>query len=182
MQNSKFQLKIQKLINPLTIIALAVILRLVPHIPNVAPIAAMALFGGTYLNKKYALIVPLVAMVLSDIFLGFSSVTPFVYGSFVLTGLIGLLLKKHKNIGNIALASVAGSIIFFIITNLGVWAVGGLYSHTWKGLEECFVLALPFFRNTVLGDFFYVTVLFGIYEIVHRLIRHPELVSGSQTN
>src|SRR5438045_2353317 len=80
----------QHLLNPLIFIAIAVVLRLVPHIPNVVPISAMALFGGVYLNKKYALVVPLLAMVLSDIVLGFNASTPLVYTSFLITGFIGI--------------------------------------------------------------------------------------------
>src|ERR1700733_8993168 len=100
-------LKLQKLISVLLIIIFAVVLRLLPHPPNVAPIAAMALFGGAYLNKKYALVVPLIALFISDIFLGFYSGMIFVYGSFFLTGLIGLWLQRHMSFRNIVLASLS---------------------------------------------------------------------------
>jgi uncharacterized protein DUF6580 len=145
-------------------------LRLMPHIPNVAPIAAMALFGGTYINKKYALIVPLAAMVLSDIFLGFSASTPMVYGSFLLTGVIGIWLRGHKTVYNVFFASLASSLLFFILTNFNFWYVTSLYPKTFAGMLEAYVYAVPFFRNTILGDLFYSTVMFGSYEIVSVLM------------
>lgn len=109
------------------IILFASLLRLLPHIPNVAPIAAMALFGGIYLHKKYALVVPLIALFLSDIFLGFYKGMPFVYGSFVLIGLCGMLLKRYKYKRlSLVFGSFFGSVLFFLITNFGVYAKRGL--------------------------------------------------------
>lgn len=166
MQSSKLQLKIQKLINPLLIIGFAVILRLLPHVPNVAPIAAMALFGGAYLNKRYALVVPLIALIISDIFLGFHDTMPYVYGSFLLAGLIGIWLKSHKTVWNIFFAAVASSIVFFLITNFGVWLQSGMYTRDLAGLIQCYIYALPFFRNTLFGDLLYVGLFFGSYELV----------------
>ncbi len=156
----------------------AVILRLLPHAPNFAPIAAMALFGGTYLNKKFALLVPLVAMIISDFFIGFYDLKLefAVWGSFLLIGIIGLWLKKHKNIPNIIGATLFGSALFFIITNFAVWAFSPWYSHNFTGLLQCYVKALPFFRNTLLGDLFYVGVMFGIYELVCLAVRKRRLV------
>jgi len=152
-------------------IAAGVIIRILPHLPNFAPIAAMALFGGTYLNKKYALIIPLAALLISDLFIGFYNpwIMLSVYGSFALIGLIGLWLKNHKTVTNVLGASIFGSIIFFLISNFAVWAVPGklaLYPQTWQGLIQCYTMGLPFFRNTLLGDLFYVGVMFGLYEIV----------------
>ncbi len=149
-----------------------VLLRLLPHLPNFAPISAMALFGGVYLSKKYALMVPIVALFLSDIFIGFyNPVIMFsVYGSFLLIGLIGLLLKHHKTPINVIGASLFASIIFFLITNFAVWAVPhSIYPHTIQGLLSCFVMALPFFRNTILGDLFYVGVMFSLMEVVLKI-------------
>ncbi len=149
----------------------AALLRLLPHISNVAPIAAMALFGGTYLNKKYALIVPLAAMVLSDFFLGFSASTPFVYLSFLITGFIGLWLHSHKSIQTVIGASLVSSLLFFLLTNFTFWYVTSLYPKTFSGMIEAYVMALPFFRNTIVGDLFYTTVLFGGYETVLHIVK-----------
>jgi hypothetical protein len=155
----------KKLISPLLIIVLAVALRLLPHPPNVVPITALALFGGVYLNKKYALIIPLLVMFISDLFLGFHNTIPYVYGSFLLSGLIGLWLRQHKKTSIIIIAALLSSLLFFIITNFGVWLVSGMYSHSITGLINCYVLALPFYRNTILGDLIYVGVFFGAYEL-----------------
>ncbi len=151
---------------------------MLPHLPNFAPIAALALFGGTYLNKKYALIVPLAALIISDIFIGFYNplVMLSVYGSFFLIGLIGLWLKNHKNIPNVLGASLFGSIVFFLITNFAVWAVPhSIYSHNLQGLLQSYIMGLPFFRNTLMGDLFYVGVMFGLYEIVLKITSTWEL-------
>lgn len=167
-------MKIQKIINPLLIIFIAVILRLLPHPPNIAPIAAMALFGGVYLNKKYALLVPLVAMFISDIFLGFYSSMVFVYGSFFLTGLIGLWLRSHKSVTNVIFASITSSVLFFLVTNFGVWFMGTIYEKSFTGLIESYFMGLPFFRNTMIGDLGYVGLFFGGYEIVLAFLQENQ--------
>jgi len=149
-----------------------VILRLLPHLPNFAPIAAMALFGGTYLNRRYALLVPLIALLIGDIFIGFYSpwIMLSVYGSFALIGLIGIWLKNHKNIPNVIGSTLLGSIIFFLITNFACWAIPhSFYPHTWQGLLQSFIMGLPFFRNTLMGDIFYVGAMFGLYELVLKI-------------
>lgn len=151
----------------------AVILRIVPHLPNFAPIAALALFGGTYLNKKFALAAPLLAMLISDYFIGFYEpwVMFSVYLSFLLIGLIGLWLRRHKKLSTIVGVTLVGSILFFTLTNFAVWAATPWYPKTWSGLIECYILALPFFRNTLLGDLFYVGSIFGLYELVIFIVR-----------
>lgn len=157
-------------------ILIAIILRLVPHAPNFVPIAAMALFGGVYLDKKYALVFPLIAMIISDLFIGFHDVMFWVYGSFVLSGLIGLWLKNHKTTKNVILASLVGSTIFFVITNFGVW-IGPWYSHDFSGLLKCYTMAIPFFRNTLLGDLFYSAVFFGSYQAIKNFSLAQKRVS-----
>lgn len=151
----------------------AAVLRLLPHPANFAPIAALALFGGTYLNKKYALGIPLLAVLVSDYFIGFYEpwVMFSVYLSFLLIGLIGLWLKKHKKLSYIFGATLLGSILFFILTNFAVWAATPWYPKSLAGLSECYLLALPFFRNTILGDLFYVGTMFGLYELVLYAVR-----------
>ncbi len=156
---------------PVAIILFALLLRLIPHPPNFAPIAAMALFGGAYLNKKYALIVPLVALFVSDIVIGFHSTMPFVYGSFILIGLIGIWLQKRKSLQFVFGSTIFSSILFFVITNFGVWSVGDLYPRTLDGLIRSYYLALPFFRNTVIGDLIFVGLFFGSFELALRLLQ-----------
>lgn len=168
----------KKIINPSLIIVFAVLLRLMPHLPNMVPIGAMALFGGAYLNKKYALIVPLVAMFISDIFLGFHVTMPFVYGSFLLIGLIGMWLRNNKNVKTVVGATLFSSLLFFVITNFGVWLVGGLYPKTLSGFVECYIYALPFFRNTITGDLFYTGLFFCSYELLLRLLGQKLIMSS----
>lgn len=151
------------------LITLGMILRLLPHPPNVAPIAALGLFGGVYLNKKYAIFIPLTAMFVSDLFLGFHSLIPWVYGSFTLVGLIGIWLRKKRSPGNVVIASLASSILFYLITNLGVWLEGKLYPPTLSGLVMSYYMAIPFFRNTIIGDLLYTGIFFGAYELANQL-------------
>ncbi len=162
------------------LIAFAMILaaslsRLLPHPPNFAPIAALALFGGTYFDKKFATIVPLAAMLVSDYFIGFHSMMVWVYGSFFAISFIGIWLHHHKSTRNVVGGTLAGSILFFVMTNFGVW-VGGYYPFTLEGFVTCYVAAIPFFRNTLAGDFFYVAVLFGMYEVVLRFVSQRSAV------
>ena len=159
----------------------AAVLRLIPHIPNFAPITAIGLFGGTYLNKKTAILIPIAALLLSDFFIGFYSleVMAGVYGSFVISSLLGVWLKKRKNAGNVVLVTLLASIQFYIITNFAVWAFGGLYPPTLAGLTASYVNALPFFRNTLMGNFFYVGIMFGAYELVRYYKTKKSLASST---
>ena len=154
-----------------TLIALAVLTRLLPHPPNFAPITALALFGAVYLDKKHTFIVPIAAMIISDYFIGFYSGMAWVYASFVAIGFIGMWLRNHPGVVPTIGATLVGSILFFIVTNLGVWVSSQVtYSKTVTGLVECFVAAIPFFRNTLLGDAVYVGALFGVYEFAKKFV------------
>lgn len=150
------------------LILLGAVLRVIPHPGNFAPIAAMALFGGTYLNKKYALVVPIAAMLISDFFIGFDSMTTraLVYGSFLFTGVLGLWLRNHKNVYTVTGASILSSIVFFLVTNLPFVHAKSLYPYTLDGTVASYVNALPFFKNTLMGDLFYVAIFFGAFEAV----------------
>jgi hypothetical protein len=151
----------------------AAFFRILPHPANVTPIAAMALAGGVYLDRRFALVLPLVALVLSDLVIGFHATIPYVYGSFLAIGLVGLWLRSHKSFWWVAGGTLAGSVLFFIVTNFGVWVSAGeaAYPQTWAGLMACYVAALPFFRNTVLGDLASVGVLFTMFEVTERWLR-----------
>ena len=172
---------LEKLINPMLIIGLAVAARLLPHPPNFAPIAAMALFGGAYLSPRYAILVPLLALFLSDLFIGFYSpvVMISVYGSFVLTGALGIWLKKRRNPRNMVLAAVGSSLLFFLITNFAVWAAGA-YARDPSGLLQSYVAGLPFLKNTLAGDLFYTISFFGGYELALKLVKKPVLVTAEK--
>ncbi|HEY4613577.1 MAG TPA: DUF6580 family putative transport protein [Bacteroidota bacterium] len=143
----------------------AALSRLLPHPPNFTPIAAIALSSAVYLDRRYAFLLPLAAMLVSDYFIGFHSGVPWVYGSFALIALIGLWLRTHKRPLPIVGAALSGSVLFFIITNFGVWLTGTMYPKTWAGLVECYTLAVPFFENTVMGDLAYTAALFSLFEL-----------------
>jgi hypothetical protein len=145
--------------------------RLIPHPPNLASITAVALFGGAYLSdKRLAFLVPLAALFLSDLILGLYSHMEIVYGSFALVVCIGLLLRKRRTPLRIAGAALSSSILFFVITNFGVWAFGSLYPKTIEGLVACYVAAIPFFQNTLAGDALYTAALFGGFALAERWI------------
>lgn len=159
----------------------AVILRLIPHAPNFAPVTAIALFGGTYLrNKKLAIFVPLAAMLVSDIFIGFYDFKIWlsVYLSFAISGLLGLWLRRRKDLGNTMAVTLMASVQFYAITNFAVWAFGTMYAPTASGLLASYVNALPFFRNTLYSDFFYVGILFGLYEFVSYYLKQRSIVAA----
>lgn len=143
-------------------------LRVIPHPANFAPIGSLALFGGVYLKKRYALLLPLLAMVVSDIFIGFDSLQSrlVIYGSFLLIGLIGLAIRNHKSPFTVVGASLLGSTLFYLISNLVFLYPPKMYPHTWAGQLASYTNALPFFRNTLFGDLFYVAILFGGLEAV----------------
>jgi hypothetical protein len=142
-----------------------------PHPPNFSPVAMIALFSGTYLTKKQALTIPLLIMILSDIFIGLHGLVWWTWGSFLLISLLGLWLKRHNKPLIIVRSAFLSSVLFFLVTNFGVWVSTNWYPPTLKGLINCFVMALPFLRNTLLGDFCYLGIFFGGYELVARLIR-----------
>jgi uncharacterized membrane protein len=153
------------------LIAAAAATRLLPHPPNVTPMAAMALFGGAHLaDRRLAFLVPLGAMLASDLVLGLHALLPVVYGAFALIVWIGTRLAGRITPVRVAAATLAGSVLFFVVTNFGVWALGGLYPRTAAGLVAAYVAAIPFFRNTLLGDAAYALLLFGGYALLERTL------------
>ena len=162
------QNKIKELAIVLLLITVGVVLRLLPHPANFAPISAIALFGGVYLSRKTALVLPLLAMLIGDFFLGFYELRLglTVYASFLLIAGLGLLIKNRKSIFAVAGGALAGSILFFLTTNFAVWAFTPWYAKTISGLLNCYLTAIPFFKNTLLGDLFYATIFFGAYELI----------------
>ena len=142
-------MKISKIYFVIAIVIIAVLSRLVPHPPNFTPVTAIALFSIINLKNKYlALSIPIICLFVSDLILGISLINLFVYFSFILISILGYFLKK------INLTSVvSSSLIFFVVTNFGVWLIG--YPNTVEGFITCYVAALPFFGWTIAGDLFY---------------------------
>jgi len=153
----------------------AAFVRLIPHPPNFAPITAIALFGGAYYSKKtFAYLIPLSAMFVTDLILGFHSTMWAVYLSFIFIVALGMIMIKKKNVKNIVLASLISSVLFFVLTNIAVWFSGILYPLNIAGLGACFTAAIPFFQNTLIGDLVFTGAMFGIYELVK--VKFPQLV------
>lgn len=154
------------------IIIMAAFSRLLPHPPNFTPIMAMSLLGGVYFkNKQFAVIVPLLAMVISDSLIGFHGMMIWVYSSIVIISLSASLLKpKMLHLG---FASLGSSFFFFAVTNFGVWASSTFYPKTLMGLVACYTAGLPFLQNALVGDLMYVSILFGSFELAKRSI--PQL-------
>jgi hypothetical protein len=158
------------------LILVAILTRLLPHPPNFAPVAAVALFGGAlFTNRSLAFLIPLIIMGISDFIIGFHNHIPVVYGLFMMTVLIGFYLKDRVRPLTILGASLTSSLLFFLGSNLAVWYGSTFYTQDLSGLLSCYVLALPFFHNTIMGDLFYSGVLFGSYAFVSA--RYPHLLA-----
>jgi hypothetical protein len=164
--------KILEFLVALFLIFLGAILRLLPHPPNFAPISALALFGGAIFSGALTLIFPILALLISDYFIGFYqfSLMAFVYLAFLISVFLGIRLRKYKKWYTILGASLLSSILFFILTNFAVWAFTNWYPKDFQGFIQCYLMAIPFFKNTLLGDLFYVTLFFGIFQLVEVLI------------
>jgi hypothetical protein len=166
-----------RLVALLSAILVAAALRLVPHPPNFTPIGAIALFSGAYLGRRgLAFAAPIGALLLSDAILGFYSGMAFQYLSVALIVLLGWLALSRVTVLRLGIAAVASSVLFFAISNFGVWLVSGMYPRDVNGLAACYVAAIPFFQNTVAGDPFYVTLLFGGFKLAEVLM--PSLRAG----
>lgn len=159
-------------------ILVAAAFRIIPHPPNFSPVAGIALFGGACItDRRIAFLIPLSVMVLADLVLGFSSVTPVVYASFALIACLGMRLRGSRGPAKVIAHTFAASILFYLTTNFAVWAMTTMYPHTSAGLAGCYVAALPFFQNTVMGDLLYTTSLFVGLALIER--RFP--VIGERT-
>lgn len=153
------------------IILLFALLRLVIQIPNVSPVAAIALFGGSMISRRsWSIIIPIAVLLVSDLFLGFYSLPLMlsVYGSMVLIALIGRQILKQRNIRNLVLASIVSSLSFFIITNFVVWAEGIWYPMNITGLVSCFTAAIPFLRFELIGTLAFSIIFFSAYYLVDK--------------
>ena len=162
---------LNKVLSIFGLVVITVFLRLIPHPPNFAMVGALALFSGHQFSKKTAWIIPLMAMFLSDFFLGFHSVIPFVYASFLIITLFGAWLKKNNRFYHLAGVSLVSSVLFSIITNFGVWFNTNLYPKNINGLVNCYLMAIPFFRNTLLSDIVFSLVFFYGYRLFFMFMK-----------
>lgn len=160
----------------LFLIAVSVLMRFAPHMANYSPVLGMAIFAGyAFVDKKLALFVPLVAIFMSDWVLGFYDGISFVYLGYVFAIALGAYLPSRKLVP-ITLSAVGAAVAFFIYSNLGVWFFTNMYPHTWAGLVDCYVMALPFFRGTLLSTLVSTGALFGVYSAFKRLSQSSQVV------
>jgi hypothetical protein len=163
-------------------ILLAAFSRIIPHMPNFSPLAAIGLFGAAYLQQKWQVfLIPLAAAWLSDLFINniiygayYPEFTWFYggfywqYGSYVLIMGIALLLFKEVNMKSIVGGSLMATVVFFLVTNFGVWLGSPSYPQNMAGLMQCYAMGVPFLKGTMLGDLFYVSTLFGAFALLQR--------------
>lgn len=168
----------------LTLIFAAAATRLIPHPPNFTAVGAISLFAGVYFTRRYAAIaIPLVALFVSDAMLSlmwfggsrWSFAPVFTYVLFAATAMLGMAIRTRPNFVRITLASLAASVVFFMLSNWYVWfsRTEKLYPLTPEGLLACYIAALPFAQNMILGNLFYSGVLFGGWQVLQRFL--PEL-------
>ena len=172
----------------IALVAIGIIGRLIPHPPNFTPIIAIALFAShIFKNKWIVILTPLMAMWISDLVINnysyagyhdslviFSPSFLWVYGPIICIALLGTVLIKKLKISNIALSSISGSLIFFLVSNFGVWISGTIYidgvlttmyAKSLAGLIQCYISAIPYFGNALVGDLVYCTILFTSYSL-----------------
>ena len=158
------------MLKPINIFFILAILvsRFLPHPPNFTPILALAVFGGAFLtNKRAALCIPIIAMFLSDLIIGIHYQIYAVYLSIIPLSLLGNMIEK-KNIINLGIVGVSGSLFFFIVTNFSVWLTDGLYPLNVTGLMQCYIMAIPFFHNTLISTVIFLAILFTGYSLIEK--------------
>jgi hypothetical protein len=165
------------------LIVFGILMRLLPHVPDVTPLTGLALFGGVYLKRGQAIWLPIIALACSDLFLAPEPpVTRLsVYGSFCAIGIIGLWLRKRKRTGTTILASLLGSTIFYLITNFAFLYPTSMYTHNWSGIVTSYYVALPFFRNAIIGDLAYTALLFGTYEFILHWVNSTQVTGKTNS-
>ena len=155
----------------LGLVALLTLSRLIPHPPNFTPILGMAVFSGAIISKRIiAYLVPLAAMLLSDLYLGFHASMPIIYFSLAVCVLIGTFIEARVSILNSFLSISFGVILFFLITNFMVWYGSGMYETNISGLMTCYYMALPFVQNSFISSLLYGMGAFLIYDIINKRI------------
>lgn len=167
------------LIAILLILVLAVA-RFLPHPANFTPVMSVALFGSAvFFNRYLGIAMAILAMILSDAVYGMHSTLPFVYLAMALAGIIGFSLREKRTPLRVLTATLAGSVVFFLVTNLGVFLMQDLYPHTATGLLTCYTMALPFFRNSLAGDVFFAGLLFSLHYLAVRRQNAATAVSAA---
>ena len=156
----------------------AVATRLLPHPDNVTAVGGLAVFAGAmFRDWRLALGLPLAALLLSDLAIGLHAHVPVVYASFAVSVLLGRWLATSRTVPGVTGATLLGAIQFYLVTNFACWVQ--FYPHTPEGLAECYVLAVPYFRNSLAGDLGFVAALFGTVWVAEAVA--PALRERSNT-
>lgn len=152
----------------LALLMIGILTRLIPHAPEMTSLTAIAFISSLYLEKKWAFILPVLVLLLSDIFIGFYDwrILISVYGSFVLIGAVSLIARKYRGILPVGLSVLGSSILFFLTTNAAVWLFSPWYAKNISGLLYSYTLGLPFLRNMIIGDVVYSCALVVLFETV----------------
>ena len=147
--------------------------RLIPHPPNFTPILAAAIFAPYIINNKWVSIaVPLAAMLIADLFIGFHPYILWVYGAIALSTLFSFALKKFGRMYiQLGIMAILSSLIFFVVTNFAVWLVWDFYPKTFDGLILCYVAGLPFLRNTLMSTILYT----GFFVLLIDVLRNSSV-------
>lgn len=150
----------------LSLVLFGAFVRLFPHLPNMTPVTAIAFAGGLYLGRRWALILPILILLVSDVFIGFYDwrIMASVYGSFALIGCLSFLARRYKNVLTVGLSVISASLLFFLITNAAVWLFSPWYEKSITGLLYSYELGIPFLRNMMVGDMLYSALLIGAFE------------------
>ena len=151
-------------------VAVGAIARVIPHLPNFTPNASLALFGSAKLGWKSGWIITFLSLILSDILLAkihghaiFGLWTIFTFSGFFFLSLAGKWLGSEAKAGLTLVFILGGSLGYWLWTNFGVWLADGMYARTFAGLVECYLAALPFLRNALLGDLVWGLAFFYSY-------------------
>ncbi len=142
----------------------SIAVRLLPHPANMTPLGATALFGGAKLSRPWNYLIPLLVLFLTDLFLGFHGTMPYVYGSFIISVFLAeRFLKQSVTAQKLVILATTNALLFYLVTNFGVWLEGRLYPPTMAGLIESYVMGLSFLGNMLVGDLGYSLGIFGLY-------------------
>ena len=153
------------------LVTLDVVARLLPHAPGFLPVAASGLFAARVLRiPALAIVVPVLAMILSDVALPGEDwrVQAVGFAAIAIPAVAGIATRRWGGILPTAATVVVSSVLFWLLSNFAVWAFSGMYPMTWQGIVQCYVAALPFLEKTMLGDLFWTAVLFGGAWLVQR--------------
>ncbi len=143
--------------------------RLMPHLPNMTPLGATALFNGAKIGRPWSYLLPLAILFVSDLIIGFHNTMPYVYLGFAITVFLGeKFLHGEHVVRKSAVVAIVSSLLFFFITNFGVWATGTMYPMTLEGLIHCYFMGLPFLRNMVAGDVAFAVGFFSLYQYAEQ--------------